>query len=165
DVGDAQVALEYARQGAEIGEKVGGATTRMHAYAQLAHAYLRVGSYSEAAASSERSLAIARELHAAFEMEPLAAAALAEAYARTGEPDRALRSADEAVAIARQRARGLVPFAQLALVRVLLRTHGLAARAAIEKALEELSQIIGEMGLKLFEAQVSLEGAELARRN
>jgi tetratricopeptide (TPR) repeat protein len=71
-VGDAQVAIEHARQGAEIGEKVGGATTRMHAYAQLAFAYLRVGSYPEAAASSERSLAIARESHAAFEMEPLA---------------------------------------------------------------------------------------------
>ncbi len=162
-VGDAQVTLERARQGAEIGEKVGGATTRMHGYAQLAFAYLRVGSYAEAVTSSERSRAIARESHAAFEMEPLAAACLAEAYAHTAEPERALRTAEEAVAGARQYAPGMEPFAQLALVRVLLRTQGLAARSAIEEALEELSQTIEQMGLKTLNSLVSLERAELAR--
>jgi tetratricopeptide (TPR) repeat protein len=162
-VGDAQVALERARQGAEIGEKVGGATTRMHAYAQLGSAYLRVGSYAEAVTSSERSRAIARESHAAFEIEPLAAAYLAEGYAHTAEPERALRTAEEAVAGARQHAPGMEPFAQLALVRVLLQTQGLAARSAIEEALEELSQTIEQMGLKTLNSLVSLERAELAR--
>ena len=76
--------------------------------------------------SLERSREIARESHAAFEIEPFAAAALAEAYAYSGEPDRALRTAEEAVAGARQRSVGMLPFAQLALARVLLRTKGLA---------------------------------------
>jgi tetratricopeptide (TPR) repeat protein len=162
-VGDAQVALQHARQGVEIGEKAGGVQTRVLAYWQLGRAYLRMGSYAEAVTSSERSRAIVRESHAAFELEPLAATALAEAYAYSGDPDRALRTAEEAVAAARQRALGMLPFAQLALARVLLRTKGLASRDAIEAALEELSRVARQMGLRMFEPFVCVERAELAR--
>ena len=55
------------------------------------------------------------------------------------------------------------PFAQLALVRVLLRTKGLASRSAIEAALEEVSRLARQQELNAFEPFVSLERAELAR--
>jgi hypothetical protein len=146
----------------EVAEKAGGPTTRVHHYLQLGRAYLYVGSYAEAVTSLERSRAIVRESHVGFEFEPVAAAHLAEAYAHS-EPDRALRTAEQAVTRTRQRCLGLLPYAQLALARVLVRTKGLAARGAIETALEELSQTIGQMGVKMFEPFVCLERAELAR--
>ena len=113
--------------------------------------------------SLERSRAIVRESHTGFEIDAFAAAVLAEIYTYTGESDRALRTAEEAVAGARQRAPGLQPFAQLALARVLLRTKGLAARGAIEAALEELSRLARQMELKMLEPFVCVERAELAR--
>jgi adenylate cyclase len=162
-VDNTQVVLDHARKGVEIGEKVGGATTRMHAYAQLAGAYIRCGSYAEAVTSAERSCAIARETHAAFEIEPLALGYLAEAYAHTAEPERALRTAEQAVAAARQRAPGMEPFAQGALVRVLLRTKGPLAIDAIARALEEVSRLVRRMGLKFYEPFSCLYRAELAQ--
>jgi tetratricopeptide (TPR) repeat protein len=162
-LGGREVVLERARQGVEIGEKAGSVTTLALAYAQLGRAYRHAGSYAEAVTSLERSRAIVRESHAAFEFEPFAVAVLAEAYAYTTEPDRALRTAEEAVALARQRAPGLEPFAQLALARVLLRTKGLASRSAIEAALEEVSRLVRQMEMRILEPFVSLERAELAR--
>jgi hypothetical protein len=88
---------------------------------------------------------------------------LAEAYAYSGEPDRALRTAEEAVAGALRRTPGMQPFAQFALARVLLRTKGLASRAAIEAALEETSRLVQEREFKVFGPFVCLERAELAR--
>jgi ATP/maltotriose-dependent transcriptional regulator MalT len=122
-----------------------------------------VGSLREAVTSLERSRAIVRESHTGFEFEPVAAAALAEAYAYSGDADRALRTAEEAVSGARQRAPGMEPFAQLALARVLLLAEGIAARGAIENALEEVSRLARQMQLKMFEPFVCVERAELAR--
>jgi adenylate cyclase len=163
DVGDPQVSLAHARQGVELGDKVGGPLIRAFAYTQLGRAYVRLGSYAEAVTSLERSRQIVRESHTGHEIEPLALAVLAEACAHTAEPDRALRTAEEAVAGARQRAPGMEPFAQLALARVLLRTKGPASRSAIEAALEEVSRLARQQELKTFEPFVSLERAELAR--
>jgi tetratricopeptide (TPR) repeat protein len=162
-VGDAQVALTHARQGVEIAEKAAGALSRVLAHVHLGRAYLRARSFAEAVASLERSRAMVRESHAAFEFEPLAAAVLAEAYAYSGDPERALRTAEEAVAGARQRARGMEPFAQLAMARVLLRTKGLASRSAIEAALEEVSRLVRKMEMKMLDPFVCLERARLAR--
>jgi class 3 adenylate cyclase/tetratricopeptide (TPR) repeat protein len=161
--GDRAVALESARRGAEIGEKVGGATTRMHAYTQLARAYLNAGLYSDAVTSAEQARAIAQESHAAFEIETIALANLAEGHAHTAEPERALRTAEDAVVAAQQRAPGMEPLAQLALVRVLLRTRGVRARDAINEAIEKLDQLVRQQGMKFSEPFVSLERAELAR--
>jgi hypothetical protein len=113
--------------------------------------------------SLERCREIVRESHAAFEIEPPAAAALAEACAYGGEPDRALRTAEEAVTGARQRCLGMVPLAQLSLARVLLRTRGLASRNAIEAALEEASRLSRKMEFKLLEPLFCVARAELAR--
>jgi tetratricopeptide (TPR) repeat protein len=163
EVGDPQVTLAHARQGVELGEKAGGPETRAFAYTQLGRAYIRVGTYVEAVTSLERSRAIARESHMGFEIEPFATAYLAEAYAYSGDADRALRTAEEAVAGARQRTFGMLPFVQLALARVLLRTKGLAARGAIEAALGELSRLARRMELKMLEPFIYVERAELAR--
>jgi class 3 adenylate cyclase/tetratricopeptide (TPR) repeat protein len=100
-VGDPQVALKYALQGAELAEKVSGPELRVFAYAELAQAYHSAGSYAEAVTSSERARDIARESHSGFEIEPYATAVLAQAYVDTGKPDLALRTAEEAVAGAR----------------------------------------------------------------
>jgi hypothetical protein len=53
--------------------------------------------------------------------------------------------------------------AQLALARVLLRTKGLAARAAIEAALKEGANLTRQMEFKVFEPFFHVERAELAR--
>jgi hypothetical protein len=126
-------------------------------------AHLRAGSYGEALASLERTREVIQETHSGFDAEPYAAAGLAEACSYCGEPDRALRLAKEAVTGARQRCAGILPFAQLTLARVLLRTQGIAARSAIEAALEETSRCARKMGLKTFDAFVCAERAELAR--
>jgi hypothetical protein len=95
------------------------------------------------------------------EADPYAAAALAEAYAYSGAPDRARQTAEEAVTGARQRCLGIVPFAQLQLARVLLRTRGLASRSAIEAALEEASRLARQTEMKMVEPFVCVERAEL----
>jgi tetratricopeptide (TPR) repeat protein len=161
--GDAQVALARARQGVEFGEKAGSAFTRSFAYAHLGQAYFETGSYAEAVTSLERSREIARESHTAFEIEPFAAAFLAETYACSGEPERALQMAEEAVTGARQRGIVHLPLARLVLARVLLRTKGLASRAAIEATLEEASRLVRQMEFKMHEPFICVERAELAR--
>jgi tetratricopeptide (TPR) repeat protein len=162
-VGDPQVALKHARQGAELAEKASGPEIRVFAYAELGQAYHNAGSYAEAVTSLERAREIARESHAGFEIEPYATAVLAEAYACSGEPDRALETAEEAVAQARQRAPAWQPLAQLALARVFLRTKGLAAEGAIEAALREGANLTQQMEFKIFEPFFHVERAELAR--
>ena len=162
-VGDVQVALAHAQQGVEIAEKAGRASTRAYAYAQLARAYLRVGSYAEAVASSARSIETIRRSHTVLEFEPYAAAPLAEAYAYIGESDRALRTAEESVTGAQRRCVGMLPFAQLAMARVLLRTKGPEARGPIEAVLGELSRLARTTKMKTFEPLVCVERAELAR--
>ena len=57
----------------------------------------------------------------------------------------------------------MLPFAQLAFARVLLRTTGVEARDAIENALKEVSRLARQMEMKTFEPFVCLERAELAR--
>ena len=49
------------------------------------------------------------------------------------------------------------PFAQLALARVLLLAEGIAARGAIENALEEVSRLARQMELKALYPFVCLE--------
>jgi tetratricopeptide (TPR) repeat protein len=134
--GELNVALAHAQQGVEIAEKAGSVTTRAIAYAHLGRVYVQMGSYSEAVTSLERSRAIVRDSHTAFEVEPFAAAPLAEAYAHLGEVDRALRTAEEAVNGARQRSPGMQPFAQLALARVSPRKGHRIAKAPSRQPLQ-----------------------------
>jgi class 3 adenylate cyclase/tetratricopeptide (TPR) repeat protein len=161
--GDLVACLAHARQGLELAEKVASVTTLAIAYAQLGRVYLLMGSHAEAVISLERSRAIVRDSHAAFEADAFAAAPLAEAYAHSDKPDLALQTAEEAVAVARQRSPGMEPFARLSLARVLLHTNGVASRGRIEEALEEVSRLAQRMGFKLFDPFVCLERAELAR--
>jgi hypothetical protein len=53
----------------------------------------------------------------------------------------------------------MLPFAELALARVLLRTKGLVSRDAIEAALEEVSRLTRQMEFRLFDPFVCLERA------
>jgi hypothetical protein len=62
-----------------------------------------------------------------------------------------------------EHAPGLEPFAQIALVRVLLRTKGLQAREAIKKAQGEPSRLARRMGLKFFAPFVCVDRATLAQ--
>jgi hypothetical protein len=64
---------------------------------------------------------------------------------------------------ARQRCVGMLPTAQLALARVLLRTKGLESRSAIEVALGEASRLAQKMEVNGIEPFISIEWAELAR--
>jgi class 3 adenylate cyclase/tetratricopeptide (TPR) repeat protein len=162
-LGDAQVALTHARQGVEFGEKGGNPFTRIFAYVHLGQAFLEVGSYAEAVSALEQAREIIRESHTALEMEPAAGVFLAEAYAYSGDPERALRTAEEAVAGARRRSAVVLPYARLALARVLLRTKGLSSRGAIEAALEEASRLARETEFKMLEPFVRIEHSELAR--
>ena len=163
-LGDAQVALDHARQGAEIAEKVGDPTLRAKAYKRLGQAYVRVRSYPEAVTALESVRAIVQESHTAFEFETEAVSAVAEAHVGSGDHSRALQAADEAVMLVRLRGlRLLEPGAQLALARVLLRTSGLESRSAIEAAFGDALRSSRETGQKIFEPFICLERAELAR--
>ncbi len=163
-LGDSQVALDHARQGAEIAEKVGNPALRAYAYKSLGQAYMRVRLYPEAVTALESVRAIVQESHTAFEFETEAVSAVAEAHVGSGDHSRALQAADEAVTLVRLRGlRQLEPGAQLALARVLLRTSGLESRSAIEAAFGDALRSSRETGQKIFEPFICLERAELAR--
>jgi tetratricopeptide (TPR) repeat protein len=163
-LGDAQVALDHARQGAEIAEKVGDPAMRGFALLMLGRAYLSVRSYPEAVVALERARAIAQESHTGLEIEPYIVSTLARAYVDSGDPSRALRAAEEAVTLVRLGgARVQEPGTQFALGYVLLRAKGLESRNAIEAALGEAVRSSREIGLKIWEPSICLERAELAR--
>jgi class 3 adenylate cyclase/tetratricopeptide (TPR) repeat protein len=163
-LGDAQAALDHARQGVEIAEKVGDPLMRTYAYFSLGLAHRRVGSYAEAVTVLERARTIVQESHTGLEYEPSIASFLASAYVDSGDMGRALRSAEEAVTLVRQRRlRHLEPWAHLALGYVLLRARGLESRNAIEAALGDALRSSREIGMKMSEPFIVLERAELAR--
>ena len=162
--GDVQVALDHARQGAEIAEKVGDPAMRAYAYMWLGYAYVRVRSYPEAVNALERARAIVEESHTVLEFEPNIISILARAYVENGDPSRALRAAEEAVTLVRQRGvRYHEPGAQFGLGYVLLRARGLESWSAIEAALEEALRSSREIGAKSWEPWICLQRAELAR--
>jgi adenylate cyclase len=163
-LGDTQVALDHARQGVEIAEKLGDPLMRTHAYVSLGLAYWRVGSYAEAVTALERARAILQESHAGLEYEPQIATALAKAYVDNGDTGRALREAEKAVTLVLQRRlRHLEPAAHHALGYVLLRARGLEGRSAIEAALGDALRCSQETGIRMFEPYLCLERAGLAR--
>jgi adenylate cyclase len=163
-LGDAQVAFDHMRQGAEIAEKLGDPAMRAYAYEVLGCAYRRAGSHPEAVSALERARAIVQESHTGLEYEPRIVSALAEAYADSGDPSRALRAAEEAVTLVRQRGvRSHEPGVQLVLGHVLLRARGLESRDAIEAALGDALRSSREVGMKMLEPFIYLERAELAR--
>jgi adenylate cyclase len=161
-LGDTQVALDHARQGAEIAEKVGNPAMRAFAYSYLGCAYLRVRSYPEAVTALELARAIVQESRTAIEVEQQIVSGLAEAYLGTGDPTRALRAAKEAVQLVRQRARLFEPDVQFTLAYVLLRAKGLESQSTIEAALGGALRSSREMGMKIWEPFICLERAELA---
>src|SRR5262249_2169865 len=69
-LGDAEVALDHARQGAEIADKVRDPALQAFAYRNLGYTYLRVRSYAEAVTALERAREFVEESHTAFEFEP-----------------------------------------------------------------------------------------------
>jgi len=163
-LGDAQVALDHARQGAEIAEKVGDPAMRAFAYLMLGYAYRRVRSYPKAVTALERARAIVQESHTGLEYEPEIVWNLALAYVENSDRSRAVQAAEEAVTLARQRGvRACEPGTQFALGYVLLRASGVESRNAIEAALGEALRSSREIGLKVWEPFIFLERAELAR--
>jgi class 3 adenylate cyclase/tetratricopeptide (TPR) repeat protein len=162
-LGDAQVALDHARQGVELAEKVGDPLMRTHANVSLGQAYRRVGSYTEALTALERGRTILQESHTGLEYEPQITLALAKVYAASGDSGRGLRAAEEAVTLVRQgRLRHLEPDAHFTLGYALLRAKGIESRKAIEAALGDAFRGTREIGTKLLEPFIYLERAELA---
>src|SRR5262249_26843227 len=143
--GDAKTALEHARRGIELAEKIASNYSRVFSYWGLGTAYLVGEQWDEGAIALERGLAIGRDSRTGLWLEAGVLPRLAEAQLGRGELGLARATAEEAVRIARER--GAVYNeceAHLALACVLLATEGLTACHAIEKALGRALSLVGE---------------------
>jgi adenylate cyclase len=162
--GDAQTALENARRGVEVAEKIDSNYSRVWCYGALGTAYLVSEEWHEAAVAFERALAIARDTRTGVWLEAGILPRLAEAQLGCGQPGPARATAEEAVRIARERSgRHFECEAHLALARVLLATEGLAARDTIERTLGRALSLVGETGGKALEPFIRVELGNLAR--
>jgi tetratricopeptide (TPR) repeat protein len=162
--GDAQAALDYARESVEIAEAIGSPHSLVWSCATLGCAHVLSGEWSEAVAACERSRAIAHERGAALEFMPRVLGPLAEAYLGSGDETRARRTAEEAVEYAR--GAGLRLFgltSELALGRVLLRAGNSREHDEAETVLRDALALAREIGARSEEPLFRVELAELAR--
>jgi tetratricopeptide (TPR) repeat protein len=162
--GDARGALENARRGVEIAEKIDSNYSRVWSYGALGTAYLAGEDWDQAAVAFERALAIARDTLTGLWDEASILPRLAEAQLGRGQPGLARATAEEAVRIARERgALHTECEAHLALARVVLAADGLTAHYTIEKTLARALSLVSETGGKVLEPFIRVELGNLAR--
>jgi len=162
--GDPGSALDHARRAFGIAEQIGSSFSRISAYDALGCVHLANHDWVPAASAFEEALSIVRERRTGLHWEPRILAELAEAQLGGGDVERARATAEDAV----RRARGLSTKvtecrALLTLARVLLRSDGAAAHGPAEAALRQALALVAETGAGLYEHQIHLELAELAR--
>ncbi len=164
--GDAEAALQFTREGLEIAEQLAAPFHRSWARINLARTHLLRNEWSDAKRCSEEALAIAREQHAALELEARAVATLAEAQLGGGDFRQAQQTAREAVDTAERRGTFFWEiFARLALARALLAADGTSARDVVVEHLTRAGALIERAGAKALEPFLRVELAKLARLN
>ena len=119
--------------------------------------------WRDAADNLARSLAIIRDERVNLSAEAWTLTGLAAVHL-SGDADRARSTAEEAVAIAERTGTRLIALdAHLVRASALLRTGGVAARPAIERALTRATALIGQTGAGSRTPRVRLVRADLAR--
>src|SRR5947199_406768 len=162
--GDSDGALDHARQAFDIAERIGSSFSRTSAYDALGCVHLANQGWASAASAFEQALSIVRERGIGLHWEPRILAELAEAQLGGGDVEKARATAEDAVRRVRAlstkvtECRALLTFA-----RVLLRSEGAGARGPVEAALGRTLALVAETGAGLYEPQIRLELAELAR--
>ena len=162
--GDSDRALDHARQAFDIAERIGSSFSRTSAYDALGCVHLANQGWASAASAFEQALSIVRERGIGLHWEPRILAELAEAQLGGGDVEKARATAEDAVRRVRAlstkvtECRALLTFA-----RVLLRSEGAGARGPVEAALGRTLALVAETGAGLYEPQIRLELAELAR--
>jgi tetratricopeptide (TPR) repeat protein len=163
-MGDFPRAFDHARQAFANAERLGSSFSRTSAYDALGCVHLLNGDWAPAASAFEQALAIVREQRIGLHWVPRLLAQLAEAQLGRGEVESARTTAEDAVRRARELSTKVTECrAVLTLARVLLRAEGAAARGPVETALGQALALVAETGAGIYEPQIRLELAELAR--
>jgi class 3 adenylate cyclase/tetratricopeptide (TPR) repeat protein len=162
--GDLDLGLDRCRRSLEIAERSGSSSERLNAHERLAKMLTSAGHAQEALLLAERAVAILRDTGSFGASEARVLKTQAEAQLAAGLLDDARATAEEAISAGRRIGTRLYEAeAQLALARVLLRSEGAGAAAAIRTALDRGETIHAETGAKNRRPFVHLERAELAR--
>lgn len=161
--GELAGALEHARAGVEIAERLSSPFSLASAYLVLGIVQVLHGRWDEALAACRRGFEVGEESPSGRRPEPALWRCVAEAHLGNGDLDAALDAARRAVETARQRgARFLECEALLTLGRVLLRSKS-DGDGEIESTLQGALDLARETGARSREPLVHLELAELAR--
>jgi class 3 adenylate cyclase/tetratricopeptide (TPR) repeat protein len=161
--GDADTAVTHAREGMRIADKLGSPFFRAGASLSFGQAHILSGQWREALAALEDALAIARVGRAAVDTEPLALAWMAAAYLGLRDAARAREAAEEALSVAQQRATRVAEcIAHIGRARVMIRTDGVRARAAIEGELERAMELVEKTGAASNDPFIRVQRARLA---
>jgi class 3 adenylate cyclase/tetratricopeptide (TPR) repeat protein len=138
--GPTEIALEHARTGDEIAERIGSAYSRVWSLTFLGDAHLTLGEPREAIGALERAIDLGRDARTGLELDAWRTGALAEALLGAGEHPRAIEAAKASVELALRRGNeAVLPMSYRVLADVLLACerpgNGAEARAALEKAI------------------------------
>jgi tetratricopeptide (TPR) repeat protein len=160
--GDASASMRCGRDALEVASKLGHSFLEAWGHMALGQAHLLRESWTDAVGAFESSLAIIRRHRTAI-LEAIVLDFLAAAHLGAGNTERARALADEAIAAAERRgAVGWGYRGHLTLARVLLRSGGAAARAAIETALTEAQALVDRTEARSEQPHIHLARAELA---
>jgi len=149
--GDVSTAMARMSECVELAEQAGALSSRVRAALNMSLVDIARGAYTDAVASVEAVLPMARERRIGLDHEPFLLACQAEALARDGRSGDALPIAKEAVARAERYGTRLweIP-ARLSLARALSATdtgHG----GAMKRELETARGLIDQTGARVFE--------------
>ncbi len=157
--GSPELARSHAADAVRIAEALGSALSRTFAYRGLGISHFMSDEWQPAASALENALKIARENRTVLWVEPYVLADLAETYVALGRVAEGQQTIARALELARRsRWKNAICHVQLAQARVLLRTEGAAAGAAVAVALEDAR----EAGQPSYDPQVHLARAKLA---
>jgi adenylate cyclase len=161
--GEREGVLAHAQQAVEIAENIGSPLSRGQAYEMLGIAHVLREEWDEAIAALRHELKVSHERRTGLLAEAGSLAILAGAYLGHGDLDLARSTAAEALAVARQHGSRLFECdAQIVMARVLLRTEGAKAKAAIESALAQAQALVEETGARVRQPLIHIERAKLA---
>jgi class 3 adenylate cyclase/tetratricopeptide (TPR) repeat protein len=158
--GEPEDALDHARKGVDIAERLGSSFSRLAAYLTTATAHQAREEWAEARAWAERSLDLLETARTGVPYEAYLKSILAECALGTGDVAEARRLAEDAVATAvRRHTRGMEARARVVLGR------SLTVSGVTEGARRELEEALGmtrACGLAMLETIVHEALAELA---
>ncbi len=163
-LGDRELALDHARRGVEIAERLGSWISHMVAYGLLGMALTLKGQWDDAISAFETALEAVRARQTGLQYAPLWLAWLSAAELGKGDATAARRHAEDGVATARtQGSKFWELAAQRALARALLRGKRPPPAARTRKVLDRCIALVAETGAMGYDPLIRLEVAEFAR--